>query len=398
MSAINPVIKEAMMIGSLRGEALALPESGLVNVASYGRQRDDVIALWAGEGDCATPDFICRAAADAFASGQTFYTYQRGIPELRAALADYCQQLYQRPFEAEEFFVTCGGMQAIDVALRMILGPGDQVVIPTPAWPNFAAGAEMIGAAPRYVPMTFAEAGWRLDLEGLFEACKSDVKALVINTPANPTGWTASPTELKAILDLARSRGLWIIADEIYGRFCYGHDLAPSFHDFREPDDRLLFVNSFSKNWAMTGWRLGWLQAPAALGQIVENLIQYKTMGVPTALQWAGLAALRDGEQFVASQITRAAEGRDIVCSALETNDRVRFAKPDGAFYLMFSIDGVDATTEAALQIIDEASVGLAPGSAFGADGEGYFRLCFANSPERLTKAMDRLLSWLAGQ
>ncbi len=399
MSGLHHKMTEDLtLLNSIRAEAKGLPESGLVSIFAYGQRNADVIPLWAGEGDLPTPDFICDAAAEALRAGHTFYTHQRGIPDLREALAGYTSSLYGMPFEAEQFFVTTGAMQAINVAIRMTTGAGDHVVIPTPAWPNFAAATEMVGATPRYVPMDLTPDGWRLDLDRLFDACRENVSALVINSPANPTGWSATASELKAILEMARTRGIWIIADEIYGRFYYDGDLAPSFLAWREPDDRLLFVNTFSKNWAMTGWRLGWLQAPPALGQIIENLVQYKSMGVATALQWAGVAAIRDGESFVRSQIKRATEGREIVCDALSSVERAVFSKPDGAFYLLFRIDGYEDSMKTAMQIIDEASVGLAPGSAFGPGGEGHFRICFANSPDRLRKAMDRLTAWLRTQ
>lgn len=382
----------------IRPEASGLPESGLIRIFNYGRQQPDVIPLWAGEGDLPTPGFICDAAANALHAGETFYTHQRGIPDLRSALADYTSALYGMSFAADEFYVTSGAMQAINVAIRITSGVGDHVVIPSPTWPNFAAAARMVGARPRYVPMDLTADGWRLDLDRLFDACKEGVSALVINSPANPTGWTATSAELKAILEMTRERGIWIIADEIYGRFFYDGDLAPSFLEIREPDDSILLVNTFSKNWAMTGWRLGWLQVPPALGQIVENLIQYKTMGVATALQWAGVTAIKEGDAFVQAQIERASEGREIVCSALESVEHAVLSRPNGAFYLLFRIDGFERSMEAAMQIIDEALVGLAPGDAFGPGGEGHFRICFAKSPERLKTAMERLTTWLHAQ
>jgi aspartate/methionine/tyrosine aminotransferase len=243
--------------------------------------------------------------------------------------------------------------------------------------------------------MRFGNKGWTLDLDRLFDAVTPRTRAMFINTPSNPTGWAASLDELRAILTFCRERGLWIIADEIYGRFFYEGELAPSLQTLREPGDRILFVQTFSKNWAMTGWRMGWLQAPPEVGQVIENLIQYNTSGVPSFLQPAGVVALTEGAEAAREQIARAAEGRRIVCSALERLPNARLAWPAGAFYLLFGIEGEANSLETAMRLVDEANVGLAPGNAFGPDGEGYFRICFLNSAERLTEAMSRLTGWL---
>jgi aspartate/methionine/tyrosine aminotransferase len=383
------------LIAHLTPSARAVPESGIVAVFNYGRTREGLIALWAGEGDTPTPEPIRAAAKAALDAGQTFYTYQRGIPPLREAIAAYMSRLYGRPMPAEEFFVTCGGMQAIQMAVQLIVGPGDEVVVPAPAWPNFAGGTLSHGGSPRFVPMQFGAKGWTLDLDRLFDACTPRTRALFINTPSNPTGWTATADELHAILGFARQRGLWIIADEIYGRFHYDGGLAPSFQTLREPGDRILFVQTFSKMWAMTGWRMGWLQAPAELGQAVENLIQYNTSGVASFLQPAGALALNEGEAIGREQIARATEGRRIVCSALEPFENVRFTWPAGAFYVLFGIEGETSSLETAMRLVDEANIGLAPGSAFGPEGEGFFRICYLRSPEGLQEAMARLTAWL---
>jgi aspartate/methionine/tyrosine aminotransferase len=382
----------------LAPSAQSLPESGILKVFNYGRNREGLIPLWAGEGDVTTPPFIGAAANAAFMDGQTFYTYQRGIPSLREALASYFTNLYGRPFSPDEFFATCGGMHAIQLAVQLIVSPGDEVLVPAPGWPNFAGAILSRGAVPRFVPMDFGAEGWALDLTRLFDACSERTRAIFINSPANPTGWTATDDELRAVLEFARSRGLWIIADEIYGRFYYDAELAPSFQTLREPDDRIVFVQTFSKNWAMTGWRMGWLQAPPELGQTIENLIQYNTSGVASFLQPAGVAALNDGDSFTLEQIARAAEGREIVCSALQSFDNLRFAWPKGAFYVMFGIEGEARSLDTAMKIVDEANIGLAPGSAFGEEGEGYFRICYQRSPDQLRTAMGRLGEWLNKQ
>ena len=381
---------------SIRPEAAEAPESGIVEVANYGRGREGLIPLWVGEGDLSTPGFICEAATRALAAGETFYTWQRGIPDLRQALARYHEQLYGKPSDPGRFFITIGGMHAAQIAVRMVAGAGDEVVIPTPAWPNFSGAITVAGARAVAAPMTADERGWQLDLDRLKGAVTSRTRALVVNSPANPTGWTASLDELSAILALARSRGLWIVADEIYARFAYEPALmvdgrAPSFRDVMEPEDRILFVQTFSKNWAMTGWRIGWIEATPALGQVIENLIQYSTSGVPVPHQRAAIAALVEGESFVAHQIARARRGREIVVGGLAATGKVELPAPPGAFYAFLKVKGVADSRRLAMRLVDEANVGLAPGTAFGEGGQGYLRLCFARKAEDLEETVRRL-------
>jgi aspartate/methionine/tyrosine aminotransferase len=380
----------------LRPEAEFAPTSGIVDVFNYGRGREGLIPLWVGEGDLPTPSFIGDAAARSLAAGETFYTYQRGIPELRQAIARYIERVYGRPADPERFFVTAGGMPALMMAVRMVAGTGDEILVPTPSWPNFDGAIRVAGAQPVAVPMGMDDRGWRLDLDRLAAAVTPRTRALVINSPANPTGWIASEPELRTILDLARRHGLWIIADEIYGRFVFdpaltvGTGRAPSFRDVMSEGDRILFVQTFSKNWAMTGWRLGWLEADPAHGQIIENLVQYSTSGTPVFVQRGGVAALEHGEDFVRHQIARAREGGEIVARLAESNV-VELPKPAGAFYAFLKVRGAENSRKLAIRLVDEANVGLAPGSAFGDGYESHLRLCFARKADDVEEAVRRL-------
>ena len=383
------------LIDHLRPEARLATESGIVELVNHARGKPDLLAFWVGEGDLPTPDFISNAAAAALAAGETFYTWQRGIPELRAALARYHQRHFGRGFEPEEFLVVGSGMQAIQLALDAVAGHGDEVAYLSPAWPNFAAAAGIAGARAVAVELDRSGNGWTCDVEKLAAAITPATKALFVNTPSNPTGWTADRETLVAILDLARERGLWIIADEIYSLFCYGAARAPSFYDIVNADDRILFVNSFSKNWSMTGWRVGWIRTHPSLQQVFENLIQYSTSGVPAFMQRGAVAALDEGEAFVASQVERAAAARDIACRKLLATGRVDLSPPAGAFYLFFRIDGIDDARQAAFDIVDDANVGLAPGTAFGAGGDGYFRMCFHRRLDQVEEGAERLARWI---
>ncbi len=384
------------LLEGLTPEALAAPASGIVEVMNYGRGRPGMIPLWAGEGDRPTPAFIMDAAIASMRAGETFYTWQRGIPELREALSRYHQRLYGVPVPMERFFVTGSGMQSVQIAMRMIAGAGDEVLVPTPAWPNFAAAIGIAGAVAVPVPMTLEPSGWHLDVDRLAASVTPRTRVIVINSPANPTGWTASRDDLAAILAVARRHGLWIVADEIYGRFVYdGSPRAASFRDVADPDERILYIQTFSKNWAMTGWRIGWLEAPPALGDVIENLIQYSTSGVAAFMQRGAVAALDEGDAFIAEQVAAAERSGRIVAEGLSATGRVRFAPMAGAFYLFFQVDGETDTRRLALRLVDEANVGIAPGTAFGPGGEAYLRLCYGRREEDIAEATRRLVAAL---
>ena len=384
------------LLTALRREARDAPDSGIVEVFNYGRGRPGLIPLWAGEGDLPTPEFIHSATSKSLAAGETFYTYQRGIPELRAALARYHTKQIGRKFSADRFFITAGGMGAIEIAITATAGAGEEAILLTPAWPNFAGAAGIGGATPVEVALDFDGTRWTLDVERLRAAVTPRTRAIFVNSPSNPTGWTATEDDLRAVLEIARKAGCWIIADEVYSRFVFdGAARAPSFYDVMEEDDRIIFVNTFSKNWAMTGWRIGWLSAPESIGNVIENLIQYSTSGVATFMQRGAIAALEEGEWFVREQVERSQAGRDIVCGGLEGSNRINFARPDGAFYLFFRIDGVEDTAKLGLKLVDEANLGMAPGSAFGEGGAAFMRLCFLRKAEDLKEATRRLSAWL---
>jgi aspartate/methionine/tyrosine aminotransferase len=238
------------VLSGLRPEAAREPSSGIVDTFIYASGRPDVIPLWVGQGHLPTPAFIADAAIESLRAGETFYTWQRGIPELRSALARYHERLYGMTFDPENFFVCQAGMQAIQLAIQAVLSPGDEVVVPTPAWTNYAASLRLAAMRPVEVPMTFAGDHWHLDLDRLFDAVGPRTRAIAMNSPSNPLGRVMSREEIVAVRDFARKRGIWIIADEVYARFHYPRTgnatLPPSFLEACDTEERIISCNTFS--------------------------------------------------------------------------------------------------------------------------------------------------------
>lgn len=382
----------------VRPAVAALPFSKIGQVAMAGLGDPDVIPLWFGESDLATPNFIRAAATASLEAGHTFYTFKRGIPELREALSGYITGLYAKPVAVDRVIVTSSGMSGIMLVAQALIEAGDNAVIVAPVWPNIADAVTVMGGEARQVAMTpTAAGGWHLDLERLMAACDARTRFVFVNSPGNPTGWTMSRAEQAALLAFTRRRGLWFVSDEVYHRLVYdGADAAPSLLDLAEPEDRVVVVNSFSKAWAMTGWRLGWLVAPREIQQVADKIIEFNTSCAPPFLQHAAVAALRGGEGFVAQMREHCRRGRDILVQGLSRFPRVQVAAPPGAFYAFCRVEGMADSLGFAREILARAKVGVAPGAAFGPGGEGHLRLCFASAPARLEAALDRLAPLLA--
>jgi aspartate/methionine/tyrosine aminotransferase len=375
----------------LRPRIAAFPGSRIREVANAGMGRPGLTALWFGEGDQPTPKFICDAAARAMADGRTFYTSNSGIPELRDTIARYVTRLHGGAVGADRITVTASGVNAIMVVMQALVDAGDNVAIVTPVWPNCADAIAVLGGDVHRVPLTAGEQGWRLDLDRLFAACDSRTRAIFLNSPGNPTGWMATAEDHRAILDFARRRRIWIIADEVYERVVYDRACAPSALDAAGTDDPVIVINSFSKSWCMTGWRMGWIVHPPSLGEPLGKLNEVNVSSPATFVQYAGITAIEQGETFVKEVIAGYGRARDVVLQRLGAMKRVRLARPDAAFYAFFRVDGMTDSLLTAKQILNDTGVGLAPGSAFGPEGEGYLRLCFATRPEPLSDALDRL-------
>jgi aspartate/methionine/tyrosine aminotransferase len=384
---------------SARPDVQALVASRIREVANAGIGRSDVAAFWFGEPDEVTPESIRRAAAASLEAGETFYTHNLGIPELRETIAAYVTRL-RRPTAVDEIAVTNSGMSALMLLTQALVGPGDRVVVITPVWPNLQEIPRILGANVVKVPLTFGASGWQLDLDRLIDALTPETRAVYVNSPNNPTGWTLGPRALRSVLEHCRRHGIWILADDAYERLYYAGEPgapAPSFLDIATSEDRLVCANTFSKSWLMTGWRLGWIMAPRATLPDIGKLIEYNTCCSPVFVQRAGIAAIRDGEPVVARTVARYRQARDFLVPRLQNIPGVEAAAPPGAMYAFFRVQGVTDSLAFCKRLVAEHGLGLAPGSAFGSEGEGFVRWCFAASEARLADGVERLARAVRG-
>ncbi len=372
-----------------------LPGSRIREVANAGIGRPDVLAFWFGEGDESTPPEIRQAAIDSLARGETFYSHNLGLPELRDALRGYTAALHGDPGE-DRIAVTSSGVSALMLAMQLLVDPGDEVVVVAPVWPNLPAQPQILSAHVKRVALApDARGAWRLDLQRLLDAVTPRSRVLLVNSPNNPTGWTLTPAEQQVLLDHCRGTGTWIVADEVYERLYFGADgarAAPSLLDLAGRDDRVIVVQSFSKTFAMTGWRLGWLVLPSGHLDAIAKLIEFNSSCAPVFIQRAGIQALAIADRFVPLLVERVRAGRDALCTALAGLPGVQAAVPAGGMYTFWRVAAAADSLDFARRLVREHGLGLAPGVAFGAEGEGWLRWCFATrDPARLRAGVDRL-------
>ena len=379
----------------LRPEIAALEQNGITRVALPRIDDPDVIPLWFGEGDVVTEGFIRDAAKRALDDGDTFYTHTRGRQDLRDALKRYLDTLYGLDLDPDRITVPGATMLGLTIAARMALGAGDHALIVGPSWPNIDASFRTAGAEVDYVRQRRTDAGWHLDLADVRAALRPRTRALFVNTPCNPTGWVMASEQQAELLELCRERNVLLIADEVYHRNVFDGDVAPSFLAIAKDDDPVIVVNGFSKAWAMTGWRIGWVVAPSRLAETWAILSECFNTGATVFVQWAAITALERGEEVVARLRDQYARGREIVTEALGRCPRIELTEPQGAFYAFPRVHGLRSSLAFAQGVLAEENVGIAPGYTFGPGNEEYFRLCFAQSHERLREGLDRIVRYI---
>ncbi|MDE2606539.1 MAG: pyridoxal phosphate-dependent aminotransferase [Burkholderiales bacterium] len=383
----------------MRQTVLDLEESKIREVANAGMGRGDVLAFWFGESDEPTPEFIREAAIASLRAGETFYAHNLGLPELREAIAAYASRLHGR-IGPERIAVTSGGVNALMLACQAVVDAGDEVVAVTPVWPNLTAQALIMGANLQRVSLSPKDGAWTLDLQRLLDAITPATRLLIVNAPNNPTGWTLTREEQRAILEHCRRTGTWILADEVYERLYYEptpNGCAPSFLDVAEADDRLIVAHSFSKSFLMTGWRLGWLVMPPAMTHAMGKLIEFNTSCASVFTQRAAVEAMRRTDEVTPRVVAHLKTCRDTLVPLLQALPRVELTPAKGGMYAFFRLDGFDDSLALAKRLVAEAGIGLAPGNAFAPEAQGWLRWCFASKDvARLRQGVDRLATWLA--
>ncbi|WMT89284.1 pyridoxal phosphate-dependent aminotransferase [Pelagibacterium sp. H642] len=386
------------MTATARPEVLALSSSRIRDIANAGMGRSDIAAFWFGEGDEVTPQFIRDAAQKAISDGETFYVHNLGLPALREAIATYESKLQGFASSPDRIAVTGSGVSALMIANQLVVSPASKVVVVTPIWPNIAEAPRLIGAEVTRFTLGVENGRWTLDLDRLLETLPPDTRMLIINAPNNPTGFTLEAEAQRAILAHCRKHGIWILSDEVYERLVFdGSAAAPSMLVHAEPEDRVIRVNSFSKAWRMTGWRLGWLTLPETMMPDVPKVIEYNTSCAPAFIQKGGIAALSDprGEQSVAEFKAGLSASRKLLLDGLDHLGGIEAPRSDGAMYAFFRIEGETDDMNVAKTLVTEHGLGLAPGSAFGPEGAGWLRWCFAARPEKIAKGLERIEAFL---
>ena len=386
---------------TIASSALQVPPSRIRELANAALEMDGVLKLYFGESSLPTPDYIKRAVAKALDEGYTFYTENAGIPGLREDLVQMYHRLHGVSLDPRtEIVVTASGVQALNVGIRCIIDVGDEALVLAPAWPNASAIIRMFHGTPVEIPLRFRRDRYRLDFDALEAAVTPRTRLLVYTSPSNPLGWVAGDAEQTALLEFARRHNLWLLADEVYERLYYGGPelgiAAPSILRKAGRGDAVLVAQSFSKTYCMTGWRLGWLVARRDLVERAATLNEFIVSHATSFIQRAAQTALADGEGELRAMLGRLRDNRDFCLAALHRMPGVTVPTPEGAFYLFPRIEGLEDSFAFCWKLLHEAKVGLAPGVAFGAGGEGSVRICYAAERPILEEAMDRLARFLA--
>jgi len=367
-----------------------VPPSGIRRFFDIAATMDDVISLGIGEPDFDTPEPIVQAGIEALNRGETHYSSNSGLLELRCAIAEHLERMYGQTYDpANEILVTVGVSEALYLAFAATLDPGDEVIVPEPCFVSYAPEVIFAGGTPVIVPTT-VENNFQVTAEAITAAITPRTKALLIGYPSNPTGAVMSRERLDEIAVIAKQHDLLVISDEIYDQLVYGldHVCVPSLPGMY---DRTVLLQGFSKAYAMTGWRIGYIAAPAEILAAMRLVHQYTIMCAPTVSQYAALAALREGAPYVQEMMAEYDRRRRLIVDGLNEIGLKCF-EPQGAFYAFPSIEitGMDET-EFAETLLQEERVAVVPGSAFGKAGRGYVRCSYATAYEKIEEALERL-------
>jgi len=367
-----------------------VPPSGIRRFFDIAAQMHDVVSLGIGEPDFVTPDHIRQAAIDSIVAGKTAYTSNSGLIELRRAVADHLSAKYGVQYDPEEeILITVGVSEALQQAMLSLINPGDEVIVPEPCFVAYTACVIFAGGIPVTVPTNVTDE-FMVEPQAIEAAITPRTKAILIGYPNNPTGAVIDRARMQAIVDIARAHNLVLLSDEIYDRLVYGveHVCAAACDGAR---DLTVLMGGFSKAYAMTGWRLGWLAAPADICGAVRKVHQYGIMSAPTAAQYAGLAALLHGEPDVQHMVNEYDQRRQVLVAGLRRIGLPTF-EPRGAFYVFPDIRSTGlSSAEFCERLLTEEHVAVIPGDVFGPSGAGFVRLCYASSMHNIETALERI-------
>lgn len=384
------------MTPGVASSAMEVQYSRIRELAEIAMGMEGVYRLYFGESNLPTPPFIKQAAVQALEDGFTYYTANAGLLSLRQELAAYYERAHGVTVDpVKNVVVTTSGVQALNVAIRCVLNPGDEAMILTPAWPNGTSIVQMCNATPVQIAQPVCGGRYTVDFEALERAVTPRTRLLLYTSPSNPLGWVATVDEQRLLLKFARRYGLWLMADEVYERLYYAGNVVPSILRLASPEDAVIVAQSFSKSYCMTGWRVGWIVTRPDLAARAGELNEFIISHAPGFAQRAAETALRDGEAFVGELVGRLRENRDYCLQALRAIPGVTVPEPEGAFYLFPAIENLADSFAFCKELLLATRVGLAPGVAFGAGGEGRVRICYAASRSIVEPAIERLSGFL---
>ena len=384
----------------LTKSVIGIKETPIMEIANFGRSYakktgKEVYAAWFGEGNKPTKKIIFNETIKSLNNGKTFYTYQNGLPKIREALSNYMNDVFDLNTIPENHSLVTGGMLGIKIICDMLIEKGDEVVIVGPVWPNIRSSVILKQGKIKEVNLKLSDK-WYLDFEELFSAISNKTKMVFINSPSNPTGWMLTEEEQEKIISFIRKKNCWLISDEVYHQIVYDRDNSSSFLQFSRPNDKLIVINSSSKSFNMTGWRIGWLSHPENLGAHIAKLVQISTTGVPEFLQEGFFSALINYKSIVAEVKNDLKKSRDFLFQKTKNWSKIQMPYTNAAFYSFFKVKDMKDSVKFAKYLIEKTQVGLAPGVAFGESGEGHLRLCFASDLKYLENIISRLEKELA--